>query len=82
MKKETYHCDACEREVADDSAHVGVRMQVIFTTEQDEGRATDPYFSIETLDICDSCTTMALAGHYLFAVGAQGHNTYSFKYNK
>lgn len=80
MKKEIYHCDICEAVINDGKGgNIGYKMQVIFTTEQDEGRSSDPYFANEEIDICDECKERALCGHYVFARGAQGYNEYYFR---
>lgn len=74
-KTETYHCDIkkCER----NAVHLAESFQVIFTTEQTEGRSTKPYFSMEKIDICADCKQMMLNSRtYILAHGAQGSNVY------
>jgi hypothetical protein len=56
-----------------------VKIQVIFTTEQTEGRSCAPYLSEERFDMCQECENKLLKGNYIFADGAQGYNTYYFK---
>ncbi len=79
MRTESFHCDikGCE-EKADLK---GQELQVIFTTEQTEGRSVRPYLQMEKLDICAGCINKILTGITLWAHGAQGHNTYYFKPN-
>jgi len=76
MKKTTYHCDI---DRCDNTKQVKIdqSMQVIFNTDQTEGRTTKPYFSMEELDICESCCEKILKnGLYIQGSGAQGYNTY------
>lgn len=73
----TYSCDinGCSDEVT----HRLETLQVIFTTEQDEGRATAPYLGKESLDLCDHHFDRVLQGDAIWAAGAMGHNIYTFK---
>lgn len=76
MKKTEYFCDV---HICSNKAILKEHpTQVIFITEQTEGRACKPYFSNEKLDLCDRCAKIMLKGFYLHAEGAQGHNTYFF----
>lgn len=79
-KKVEYICDikGCEK-VANNTDK---KMQVIFHTEQTEGRPTAPHFSTVTMDICEGHFSKALSGKYIHAKGAQGHNRYYFQSNK
>lgn len=74
-KKEIFKCDVCGK-TCDETNE---RTQVIFLTEQQEGRMTQPYFQIVNIDYCDKCRAKMLSGHYLFATGAQGYNKYFFE---
>lgn len=74
-KKETYYCDVCEEE----KEIKNLDIQVIFTTDQTEGRSKSPYLSKQIIDICDDCMSYLLQGYYLFGSGAQGYNKYWFK---
>ena len=74
MKKTTIYCDICKSDTDVKEAN----MQVIFTTEQTEGRSTNPYFELINLDMCPKCYAICLSGNYIFASGAQGYNTYNF----
>lgn len=58
------------------------KIQVIFLSDQTEGRNCEPYLSDETFDICSKCLEHILKGNYLYGYGAQGHNTYYFKTKK
>jgi hypothetical protein len=70
-------CDVSNCE--DLATHRNVKLQVIFLTEQNEGRGTDPYFSDEVLDLCsDHHQQILREGRYLHASGAMGQNTYFF----
>lgn len=78
MKKEIFYCDVCKKEndIRD------IQMDVIFTTEQTEGRSCAPHLSKEKLQICEKCLGKVLKGNYIFASGAQGYNEYYFKESK
>lgn len=74
-KIEKYICDIanCDNE----TNNIGIQMQIIFTTEQTEGRNVEPYFSIENLDLCEKCLNITLKERkYIIAHGAMGNNTY------
>lgn len=83
-------CDICKEEIetliARNANFTGVperkEIEVIFTTEQTEGRSTTPYLSSERIDICNKCLRKKLEGIALYAWGAQGYNEYSFKEDK
>lgn len=74
----TIFCDVCKKP---DAKPRGDRQnfQVIFTTDQTEGRSREPYLSMERVDLCDECYAKVLDGNGLFGSGAQGHNQYWFK---
>lgn len=55
-----------------------VEIQVIFTSDQTEGRSCNPYLSKQKFDMCQNCLDKLLKGNYVFAYGAQGYNTYYF----
>ena len=77
MKKiiEKVYCDICNEKA---TAHKV--LQVIFTTEQTEGRPCKPYLNFPNeLDLCDDCLGKIMEGNYVFASGAQGYNDYYFK---
>lgn len=87
MANKTYYtCDVCEADMPSPSRekypHKGDKLnyeiQVIFTTDQTEGRYTDHYLYIDKLDICGKCLKHVLSGNYLWAQGAMGHNKYWF----
>lgn len=79
-KKESYTCDICGKPCTLDD-HID-DLQVIFTTEQTEGRSVEPHLCSVDLYVCDACKEHLLEGNYLFASGAQGHNTYHFPKKK
>lgn len=78
MRKEHYICDICKKEGNKITNH-GQKMTVVFTTEQNEGRSTEPYFDTVVIDICEPCRTKLIEGKMLFASGAMGYNDYRFK---
>lgn len=78
MKHEYYSCDVCQ---SSEKPVTLRKMQVIFTTEQDEGKSVKPYFENKEVDLCDSCYKKALQGQYLFADGAMGYNKFYFRSN-
>ena len=75
IKTENYICDInkCDKE-----AHmINKQMQVIFLTEQTEGRNITPYFSNVNIDLCKDCVDKILEyKKYIKASGAMGHNKY------
>jgi hypothetical protein len=77
MEKTTYACDI--QDCKNVPEHKKKSIQVIFTTDQTEGRSVAPYLSIETIDICQHCLDIVLKGNYVYGSGAQGHNTYTLK---
>lgn len=77
MRQEIYYCDVCNTNAKIEN----IKLQVIFTTEQDEGRSVTPYLTLKDIDICDKCLAYLMKGNYLFAAGAMGHNTYNFRRN-
>lgn len=65
--------DGCENQTNEEP----FKTNVIFHTDQTEGRSTKPYFSFHTLDICLGCKNKILkTKKYIQGWGAQGHNTY------
>jgi hypothetical protein len=75
MKETIVHCDI------EDMKHGGKvalhSVSVVFTTEQDEGRATKPYLEIKDIDICESCFSfMTEKYRAIMAQGAMGYNKY------
>lgn len=62
-------CDICRLPKPTQS----VKYPVMFHTDQTEGRARDPYISMETLDVCADCLPKIVKVH---GWGAQGYNEY------
>lgn len=57
-----------------------LKMQVVFETETNEGRAVDPYFSNVEIDLCKNCVKRLIEERkYLSVVGAMGFNKYYIK---
>jgi len=83
MRKEIVMCDVCKEDYLHQSGEYKEKkksnIQVIFTTDQTEGRPCSSYLQMVTIDICPTCFGRILDGNYLFATGAKGHNTYKFK---
>ncbi len=77
MKVETYKCDIdkCENE----ATYIGTKLQVIFRTEQTEGRPIKGSIAHLKLDLCKDCYLKVLDGVCIDAYGAQGFNKYFFK---
>lgn len=80
MKKITYNCDIknCNNKVEIEE-NIQKNIQIIFLTEQTEGRGSDPYLDNKKLDICEKCMNKILKGEAIYGQGAQGHNNYNFK---
>ena len=82
-KIEIVECDICENR--SDSGEVAqliiepISLQLIFTSEQTEGRNITPYLTTENLDVCTYCKERILSGNYVYGCGAQGHNSYGFR---
>ncbi len=77
MEKIIITCDLCDKEKTDIKKY---NMQVIFETEQNEGRTTEPYFSNIGLDLCKSCYQSIIdERQYISATGAMGQNNYFIK---
>jgi len=74
-----YKCDIknCKKNVSEERKQKS--FQVIFITNQSDGRHADPYFDVLKLDICNECLKVALSGGAIYAAGAMGHNSYWFK---
>lgn len=68
----THKCDIC----GSDATHLKQKLQVVFTTEQTEGRPMSPHLSDQSLDLCERCLGRIIDRHPVRASGAQGHNTY------
>lgn len=76
MKKEVCTCDikGCSNQV---TLNRSLPIQVIFTTDQTEGRGVKPYLDNVRLDICEDCLEKLVKNQkYIIASGAQGYNTY------
>lgn len=79
MKLTKTICDVCNLKTSNEA----VNIQVIFTTEQNEGKPCAPYLQSEKLDLCNNCLNKVLHdGYYIFAEGAMGSNKYFFKNRK
>ena len=74
-RKETYTCDihGCDNE----AEHKNKKMQVLFVTEQNEGRSVYPYLDDVVIDICEKCLNKIIENRrYITAYGAMGYNDY------
>lgn len=56
-----------------------IHLLVKFTTEQTEGRSTDPHFYNQIIDLCSPCYEKLLEVYPLIGSGAQGYNDYFIK---
>lgn len=74
-----FFCDVCGEDMKTQNPTM---IQVIFHTDQTEGRGVKPYLSNCDIDICESCKNHILNGNYLHGSGAMGHNTYNFTTKK
>jgi hypothetical protein len=75
----THKCDIleCQQNV---NKYKKVKLQVIFTTEQTEGKSVEPYLDGNySLDLCHEHYNKVLDGNYVHATGAQGRNQFYFK---
>jgi hypothetical protein len=77
MKKEIINCDICKNEISKKSNEK--KIQVLFETEQTEGRGCKPYLELVEIDLCQDCYNLVLSGRYIYASGAMGYNRYYFK---
>jgi len=80
MKRTIFTCDI--RDCGETTDISEVHLDVIFTTEQTEGRTVPNHICKERLDLCPKCHAKVLQGNYIFAHGAQGHNTYYFPHKE
>lgn len=83
MKKETLICDLCHKEPEKGTIRLNWQLQVIFTTEQTEGRSVKPYLEIVRLDVCYDCNDhIVKSKEYVVASGAMGQNNYTHSHIK
>ena len=93
MKKITYYCDVCGKELKPLSIYRGLMKisasdfhqgtyQVIFNTDQNDGHVIAPYVVQQNIEICTECKNKILLGKVLYGSGAQGYNTYHFEEEK
>jgi len=81
IKPEVIKCDIedCDNEWEKPKDYQKSNLQVIYLTEQTEGRSVSPYLEALKLDICAECFKEILkTGKYLKASGAQGSHTVRF----
>lgn len=74
MKIEIHKCDVCKKE----GKVKETEMSVIFLTEQNEGRDTEPYLSKQKPELCEDCLKRVLGGEVLYGWGAMGYNHFHF----
>ena len=58
---EIYSCDVCKEQTSIQSKDI----QVIFESEQTEGRQVKPYLYTLRIDICNVCLDKILSGNYM-----------------
>jgi hypothetical protein len=76
MKTETFSCDI--KDCKNKAVKIGLTLDVIFHTEQTEGRGTAPHISRVTIDLCQQCYDNVVKGNYIHGAGAMGYNKYWF----
>jgi len=76
MKREILQCDICGDEK--NAIKEKQSISVIFTTEQNEGRAITPYLDVHLLDLCVDCYDRVIKGKAIFGSGAMGYNKFYF----
>ena len=77
MKKEIIQCDICKKESFNKTDILTYSLQVIFTTEQNEGKSVEPYLDNVNIEMCNDCYKKLLETRtYIIASGVMGHNTY------
>lgn len=70
-----YYCDICGNQ----TNNLEKEVPIIFLTEQNEGRPTNPYFDKNKIVLCDLCKKKVFfEGKQIFANGAMGCNEYYF----
>lgn len=83
MKEIILTCDICHKKNTAKGIIVKeTAIEVIFTTEQTEGKGIAHYLSKERFDCCNICSKKIIKGNYVFASGAQGYNKFWFKGEK
>ena len=84
-KVTTYQCDIKDCNLSlNDKALRGISVKttsfpVVFTTEQTEGKATQPYIDWIGVDLCEFHQAKLLDTLPITATGAMGHNELKFK---
>lgn len=73
----SYYCDidGCDTPVEPKDVR---EYEVVFDTEQNEGRSTEPYFQPAELYLCDKHREAYMAIQPIRASGAMGFNKYKF----
>ena len=76
-----YYCDieGCGESVKPEAVR---EYDVVFETEQNEGRSTEPYFSADELYLCDEHTKEVLRLTPIKVTGAMGFNKYRIMNNQ
>lgn len=75
-RKSIICCDICRSE---DAKFIG-DTSVVFTTNQDDGKSTNPYIELVELDMCSECEKYMIDHREMpLASGAMGYNTFEFK---
>ena len=78
MKTTIYTCDIKDCNNPVKKENISKSLQILFVTEQTEGRGCSPYLVNVKLDICESCLGRILSGTPLYGAGAMGFNKYFF----
>lgn len=75
MKTIIVSCDVCKGQISPRPHDI----QVIFVSDQNEGKPSEPYLDEVTIDICKLCIDKVMSGKYIFSRGALGNNEYFFQ---
>lgn len=77
----TTNCDICAAAIIRPEKEPA-KIQVVFNTEQTEGKYTTPHLYLQNMDICPECLQRLINEHPLIASGAQGYNRYEWRNSK
>lgn len=73
----THYCDLCGTEIKSSMVEK-IETNVLFTTEQTEGRPCKPYITKCSIDFCSKCFE-EYKRTLIMASGAQGRNDFRFR---
>lgn len=73
-----YGCDLCGKESQEKNDFKKVRLNVIWTTEQSEGKNCKPYIDDEKLLLCQGCMDRIASSLIVKAYREHGDNQFEF----